>query len=117
MNTPLALLFQHSQVATIVDFGYETPWATGRVEFIDKLFFAKLANVTTMGDFSSDVEALNLSDDEAEKLWENKLIELGLCSEDLNLNDDGKWSIRPNQEGEREIYGVRFDKRGFVDWR
>ncbi len=117
MNTPIKLLFENNLVATINSFSYETPWASGEVEFLDREFFLKLASVTSMSSFDLEMDELNLSDDDEEKLWEEKLSELGITWDDLELDGDERWSILPKGGDEQEIYAVKFYKNGYMDWR
>ncbi len=117
MKPPIKLFFENNEIATITDFGYEFPWASGTVIFNDTAFFLKMVNVTTMQFFDSEVEELNLSDEEEERLWEEKLSELSLSWEELDLEDDGKWSIQPLDENKKEICAVQFYKEGYMHYR
>ena len=118
MNIPIDLYFNNKKVALIYSFNYETPWATGKVKFIDKTFFEKLVKVTSMNRFDLDIDELGLSDEEEEQLWEAKLTELEITWEDLKLyGRDDKWSAQPKESKVQEIYGVVFYENGFMDWR
>jgi hypothetical protein len=117
MKTPIKLLFDNNPVATIISFGYETPWATGKVEFLDQAFFSKLISVTAMLFFIYKLEELNLTDKEEEQLYEAETLKLGIASNDSELTKDKRWSIVPDHGIQQEIYAVRFYESNFMDWR
>ncbi|MBV1874270.1 MAG: hypothetical protein KUG80_05795 [Gammaproteobacteria bacterium] len=117
MNTPIELQLDGIKVATILSFGYETPWATGKVEFLDDSLFNKVVAVTSMSSFDLEMDELGLEDDEEEKMWEAKLIELGISWQDLKLDRDGRWSVTPSGSESQSIYSPRFYESKFMDWR
>ena len=117
MKTPIKLIFEGNQVATISNFGYETPWASGKVDFINEELFEKLVKVTLMLSFEFEIEDLGLSKEEEEKMWEAKLAELKICWEDLDLDQDEKWLMEPSGGEKQNIYALRFYKNGFMEWR
>jgi len=78
MNIPIELHLEGVKVATILSFSYETPWASGKVEFVDDSLLQKLIAVTSVSSFDIEMDELGLEDDEEEKVWEAKLIELGI---------------------------------------
>ncbi len=117
MNTPIELKFDGITVGTILTFGYETPWATGKVEFKEKSLFDKLVVVSSMSSFDLEMDELGLEDDEEEKMWEVKLKELGITWEDLKLDNDGRWSVIPNGGEPQPIYSPRFSGQGFIEYR
>ncbi|WP_417440855.1 hypothetical protein [Idiomarina sp.] len=117
MNTPIELQLDGVKVATILSFTYETPWATGKVEFEDDSLFKKLVAVTSMSSFDLEMDELGLEDDEEEKMWEAKLSELNLSWQDLNLARHGRWSVTPRGSDLQLIYSPRFYESKFMDWR
>ncbi|MEJ2527938.1 MAG: hypothetical protein P8Y49_07680 [Sulfurovaceae bacterium] len=74
MNTPIELLLDDISVGKILSFTYETPLATGKVEFKESSSFHKLVAVFSMPSFDLKIDELGLKDDEEEeKMWEAKL--------------------------------------------
>jgi len=117
MKTPIKLLFDNNHVATIITFGYETPRATGKVEFLDQIFCSKLIRVTSMLFFIYKLEELDLTDEEEDKLYDAEKLKLDITSNDFNLTEDKRWSIVPDHGIQQEIYTVRFYENSFMDWR
>ena len=117
MNLPIALKLNDTLVANITSFSYETPWASGTVEFTDKALFHKLVSITTMSFFDLELAELELSDAEEERLWEAKLAELNLTYEDLKLEQDNRWTITPKDNESQPIYAANFYQDSFMDWR
>ena len=117
MNSPIKLHFENNPVATIHNFSYETPWASGEVEFMDQPFFQKLVCVTAMASFDVELEELNLSDAEEESLWDKKLSELGIDEDDLELDGDGRWSVETRGGEKQDIFAVQFYENGDLRWR
>jgi len=117
MNTPIELKLDGITVGTILSFGYETPWATGKVEFNESTLFEKLVAVSSMSSFDLEMDELGLEDDEEEKMWEAKLKVLGITWEDLKLDRDGRWSVIPDGGESQPIYSPRFSEQGFIDYR
>ena len=117
MKLPIELKLDDKQVATITSYSYETPWASGSVEFIKEALFDKLVGITTMLFYDLEVDELGLEDDEEEKFWETQLTELNLTCDDLSLNRDHKWSITDTNHESHLIYATRFFRNGYVDWR
>jgi len=116
MNIPIDLIFEGKTVAKILSFTYETPWASGNVVFESRSLFEKMVAVSSMSSFDLEMDNLELEDDEEEKMWEEKLSDLGISWDDLKLDDD-KWSIVPSGSEPRPIYSPRFDESGFMEWR
>ena len=117
MNTPIELQLDGVKVATIHGFSYETPWATGKVEFVDDSLFNKLVAVTSMSSFDLEMDELDLEDEEEERMWDAKLRELGITWDDLKLDRDGRWSVTPSGSESQSIYSPRFFESKFMDWR
>ena len=119
MKTPIKLIFEGKQVATITNYTYETPWASGNVEFTNKEFFIKLVNVTSMLSFDAEIESLGISEEEEDKLWEAKLSELNISEEDLDLDlsEEKKWRMEPFEGKKQKIYALRFYEGSYMEWR
>ncbi|MBD9657587.1 hypothetical protein IB239_22390 [Pseudomonas sp. PDM12] len=117
MKTPIDLKLDGKSVATISSFSYETPWATGRVEFKEQSLFRKLVSVSSLSSFDLEMDELGVEEDKQEELWESKLKELGISWADFELKDDGRWSISPCDGHARPIYSPHFYETGFIDWR
>lgn len=117
MKIPIELKLDGKPVAQITSFGYETPWASGAVEFIDKKLFERLINVSSMSTFDLEMDELGLEDEEEEKLWEAKLTELNLTWDDLKLKRDGRWVVTPEGSESQPIYSPKFYENGSMDWR
>ncbi|WP_417503709.1 hypothetical protein [Marinomonas gallaica] len=117
MKTPIELLFKGNPAAKISEFGYATPWASGHCEFKDKEFGRKLAAVTTMLMYDLELEELELSESEEELMWEKKLAELGMTSDDLDLNDDACWAVRCDDQSLDPVRAIRYYNDGLLEWR
>ncbi|MGI9303319.1 MAG: hypothetical protein ACR2RB_11515 [Gammaproteobacteria bacterium] len=117
MIAPEKLLFEGDYVARLYDVGYATPWASSRVEFVDKKLESKLVGVTTMLSFDLGLDEMELSEEGEDMLWEKKLVELGLTVDDLQLDRDGKWSVEWKDGSSHEIRAVRFYEDGHMEWR
>lgn len=117
MNTPIDLKLDGKTVARITTYSYETPWATGKVEFEDQYLFKKLIAVSSMSSFDLEMDELGLEDDEEEKIWDSKLGELGISWEDLKLDHDGRWAVSSVDSDSQPIFSPRFYESGFMDWR
>jgi len=117
MNLPIDLELDGKTVARILSYSFETPWATGKVEFEDQFLLLKLLAVSSMSTFDIEMDELGLDDEEEERMWEAKLKELGITGEDLKLDRDGRWTISSEETRSQPIYSPRFSHSGFMNWR
>jgi hypothetical protein len=117
MKSPIKLFLDNKEVATIDNFSYETPWASGKIQFHENELFIKLVNVTSMLTFDLEMDELNLPDEEEEKQWESKLSELNLTWADLDLEKDERWAVQARDSDKQNIYALRFYDNGIVEWR
>lgn len=117
MNTPIELELDGKKVATIVSFCFETPWATGKVEFEEQSLFDKLIAVSSMSSFDLEMDDLGLEDEEEEAMWESRMAELEVSWADLELDGDGRWSVTPSGGEPQPVHSPRFYEPGFIDWR
>nr|WP_086939541.1 hypothetical protein [Thaumasiovibrio occultus] len=116
MKTPTELQLDGITVATLVSYHYETPWASGKVEFLDASLLTTLAAVSNFATFDDEVSELELSEEEQDKRWSAKLDELAISLDDLALTRNGRWTITIN-EVNTPIFAVRFDANAWIDWR
>ncbi|MGF1868298.1 hypothetical protein L4D15_24155 [Enterovibrio norvegicus] len=117
MKTPIELLFKENPVAKISKFGYATPWASAHCEFKDEELGRKLSAVTTMLMYDLELEELGLSEQEEELMWDKKLVELEITSDDLDLDEDALWTVRCDDESVDPVRAIRFYNGGLLEWR
>ena len=116
MKIPEKLLYESIVVANLDQFGYETPRAFARPQFIDPTLEYKLTKLTKFRDYDIELEEMDLPDTEEEILWEKKLTELGLTHDDLNLDKDELWSVLYDDGETGEARSLSFSN-GFLQWR
>lgn len=117
MKLPAKIFFESKYVASLESFSYDFPWAYGSVRFIDEQLFFKACAVTIISDFDLELENRNLSDSEEEKIMNEKLAEFGISYDDFNISEDGKWQLQTLGNTKQPMRAVRFDKKGFMEWR
>ena len=117
MNVPAELFLDGKLVAKVTIVAFETPWATGEVQFNNKELFSKLVDVTSISSLDLELEEQDLDEKEEERLWNLNLSKLGLTDGDLNLDQDDRWCIQIENESLEKIYAVKFYHNGFMDWR
>ena len=117
MKLPAKIFYKGDLVAKLNSFSYDFPWAYGRVSFREEHLFKKACAVTSISDYDLELEALDLSEEDEEKAYTAKLSELGLSEKDLDLDDDGKWSVQVEDKERLVMRAIRFDEKGFVEWR
>ena len=113
---PLRLLRDGRPFGTIVSYGYETPWASGRVVADDPGDHARQIAVAA---FLRWVEALpdDLPDAEADARYERELASRRLTEDDVGRWSAADWTIVTADGSRRPAYALSFDGGGFVTWR
>jgi hypothetical protein len=117
MKTPIELLFKDEVIAEISKFGYATPWASAHCDFKEKELGRKLAAVTAMLMYDLELEELGLSESEEELMWNKKLSELSITSEDLDIDKDEFWSVRCDDQSIDPVRAIRYYNNGLLEWR
>ena len=113
---PLRLLRDGRPFGTVVSYGYEAPWASGRVVADDPGDHARQIAVAA---FLRWVEALpdDLPDAEADARYERELASRGLDEDDLGRWSAADWTIVAADGGRHPAHALSFDEAGFVTWR
>ena len=116
MNIPVKLLLNGAEVGTFRSYGYETPWASGKIEFVDSNLFDKLIRLTLFDLFELNMDGQGLSEEEEEQRCNERLSELGISWEDMSLLRQ-RWQVELSNTAIVNISTVRFYENGFMEWR
>lgn len=115
MKTLKKLAFKGKIAANLSNFSYETPWASAYAEFMDNALGEKLSNCTSLLVYGFELEAMELSDNEEDSLWEKRLAAFGLTHDDLDLNKDEFWSIICDDGTTDKVRAIRYTN-GVLEW-
>jgi hypothetical protein len=115
-QAPFQLLLDGEPFGTVVSYGYETPWATGRVETNDP---AALAQGEAVYDFLRWVDALpdDLPDDEADACYERECAARGLTEATIDHWTSADWSLIDPSGRHHTAYSLSFIGDRFIQWR
>ena len=116
MDTPVKLLLDGIEVASFRSYGYETPWASGQVVFSNQELFNKLIQLTLFELFFLRLDEQALVDAEEDKLCNEKLVELGISWQDIELLEQ-RWQIKLSNAEIVDISTMRFYENSFMEWR
>ena len=113
-QAPFRLLRDGQPFGMVVSYGYETPWATGRVVADDPAAFAQGEAVydllTWLDQFPDD-----LPDAEADALYERAT--RGLTASDIDRWTSADWSLIDPAGHHHPAYALTFLGDNFVSWR
>lgn len=100
----------------MVSYGYETPWATGRLVADDADAHARCDAAHTL---SAWLDALpdDLADDEADARYARERDERGLTEAEVARWTDAEWSLIDDEGRRHTAYARSFTGDGFVTWR
>ena len=116
MSKPVKLLFQNEVVAELSGFRYQTPWASAKAVFKNLELAQKLENINIINLFDLDLEDKELPEDEEDRLWNEKLIQLGLTPEDFKLDRDEHWRVVCDDGRIDEVRALKLSE-GIIVWR
>ncbi len=116
LNPPFMLFLQGELFGMIITYGYDTPWAVGRLEAVDVNHLRSMIEVC---EFSAEVESWPhlVSVEEDDERWRAALDRRGITQFDLEQYSDGPWLIEMQDGTQQEIFLPLFDHKGFVTWR
>lgn len=118
-DAPMRLLRDGQPFGILVDYGYETPWATARlVEIADEVEMQRLVayhNFLTW--LESDSLADDLSIDESDEQYERELAAHGLSKETFDRCKGARWLVVTVGGQEHPLYAPDFDDDNVVQWR
>ena len=116
-DLPFELYYQDQKVGELLTFSYETPWSTGELVFYDLQILDQLIKNRIYSDYLMELEDLELTEIEDERLASEKEKELKLTGIADEMMKGDKWSI-VNCNGKKTIiYGLNFSFLGYLDWR
>lgn len=120
MKTPAKIFYKKKHIGNILNYSYETPSASGEVEFQDTDLLEKMISLTSLSDFYLEVETLGLSEEQEDIRIEHKMAELNLSDDDFQFDADGEWTIEIGWMRKKNIRAVRFEhinQKNWIDWR
>lgn len=114
---PMALFLGDNLIGQIVTYGYETPWASGKMEEADNALIQRLIALCELFDESETwSEAVSVEADN--QRWEIALSERGLAQTDADHYSSEPWRIQTKDGIQHELSALPvFDQHGFVTWR
>jgi hypothetical protein len=115
-RAPFHLLRDDESFGTVVTYGYETPWATGRVEAADP---AALAQGEAVHDLLNWLDQLpdDLPDAEADARYERECAARGLTEADIARWTSADWALMDTTGQRHPAYALTFLGDSFVQWR
>lgn len=118
-STPMTLCLDGQVVGQIVDYGYETPWASGRFVAAEGVPWLDWVEACEL---SQEIESWPELPPEAfaqdQQRWAEALARRGLQEHSLMGFQQGAWSIYCNDGSEQPLAAMPdFDRQGFVTWR
>lgn len=105
---PWTLWRDQQPIGQVIDYGYETPWASGRLAAADAEAHRRLIQINEL---QAEIETWP---DEDEARWQAALGHRGLADADFAAC---RWQLVSADGPSREIFDPRFDAEGFVTWR
>lgn len=113
---PMLLLREGQPFGVIITYGYETPWACGRVRAEDA---AEHRRCDAVWAFLRWVEELphELPDEEADRAYERECAARGLTEADIARCSAAAWVIVTADGQHYPAYSLTFDGDSFVSWR
>ena len=108
----MKLVYDDRTVATITDYGYEAPWASGRGHFTDPDFHQQMIAASQFLDWLESQD-MDLSDD----AYMRELHARGLSDDVLDRYEQGDWTVLTDEGEEKSIYRPRFGEDSQIEWR
>ncbi|MFN8538225.1 MAG: hypothetical protein U0232_12205 [Thermomicrobiales bacterium] len=115
-RAPFQLLRDGQPFGTVVSYGYETPWATGRVVAHDP---AALAQGEAIAAFLAWADALPdaLPDAEADARYERECAARGLTAAAIDRWTAAAWTLIDPEGNHHPAYSLSCLGDEFVQWR
>jgi hypothetical protein len=101
------------------NYTYATPWAEAQIDPVDPAAYRTLCQASYFLNEVIEEDWGDLSPAEEERVYDQRLADLGLAEADLSRFQDGQWAIReadqPDHEGPITLAECTSD--GWVRWR
>ncbi|MFF0531548.1 hypothetical protein ACFYT3_24560 [Nocardia amikacinitolerans] len=114
-EAPMLLRCDGKPFATIVRYGYETPWATGELRAHDPVEFERFDRAGALERWSREQAEL-LTDDEHDAGYAREQARLGLSDADVRQCESAVWTIVTADGTEHQTYSLDF-LDGWIQWR
>ncbi|MGV9819235.1 hypothetical protein [Nocardia xishanensis] len=114
-EAPMLLRCDGEPFATIVRYGYETPWATAQLRADDPAALDRANRAAALDRWSCE-QAEELTGDEYDAQYERERVRLGLSDADVRHHESAAWTIVTADGTERRAYSLDFAD-GHIQWR
>ena len=115
-RAPMRLLCDGQPFGTLVSYGYETPWALGRLIADDPGAHARCDAAFALSTWLADLPD-DLADEEAEARYERERDARGLTEAEVERWERAEWSLIDGDGRAHPAYALSFIGDGFVTWR
>lgn len=114
-QAPMRLLCDGEPFGTVTTYSYETPWATGHFEALNQGLHERCMQACAFLQWVNNMPD-ELSDDEADRLYEQELTRRELAEDDLRWCSSERWAIVTDDREEHFVNSLFFED-DFVQWR
>lgn len=115
-SMPMRFARDRIEFGTITDYGYETPWASGRVEFTDPARAELYEQCVAYESWLAAADDLPEDDAQYDAACLREAAHRGLTPADLDLFRSGAWTIT-TADGDVHDVSLEFLDDGYVQWR
>jgi hypothetical protein len=116
LQAPFQLLRDGQPFGTVVSYGYETPWATGRVIPLDPAAFAQGEAVFDLLAWLDQLPD-DLPGDEVDARYERECAARGLTEAEIDRLTSADWSLIDPTGRHHAAYSLSFIGDHFIQWR
>ncbi|MGF6881462.1 putative Zn-dependent protease [Nocardia sp. GAS34] len=116
-SRPMRLVRDRIGIGTITDYGYETPWATGRIEFLDPTRAETCEQCVEFERWLAETDDLPEDDAQYDAACAREAARRGLTPADLDLFHSGAWTITTDDGDIHDVPSLEFLGDGYVQWR
>lgn len=118
--TPMPLKHGGAEIGVITDYGYETPWATGRVVFAETALADRCARWAEYDSWlfrAAGADELPDDDAEYDATCLREAARRGLTPSDMDLFRSGTWTITTADGDIHDVHSLEFLGDAYVQWR
>jgi len=106
-----------AQIGMIIDYSYETPWASGRVEFADPAQADRCEECIEYERWEAEAQDLPEDDAEYDAACLREAARRGLSPADIALFRSGDWTITTSDGDVHDVPSLEFLGDAYVQWR
>lgn len=117
LRTPMRLYRNQVYVGLITEYGYETPWATGTVEYSDTERGIRSDRAARFLQWMNHSDELPEADDDYTELCDREMVRHEVAQADIDWCSGGRWTIETPDGLENAVHSLDFLGDSHIQWR